>query len=73
MEHDTHQIDPALFDGIEVCCPFKPKLSNKEGVGVMSKYHQKVYFDLINEALVSFTRDAMCVALKLCHIAAMFV
>lgn len=45
-------LDPALFDGIEVCCPFEPKLSNKKGAGIMSRYHRKVLFDLINEALV---------------------
>jgi len=45
-------LDPALFDGIEVCCPFEAKLWNKEAVGTLSKYHRKVLFALINEALM---------------------
>ncbi|KAH9609778.1 hypothetical protein KSS87_012768 [Heliosperma pusillum] len=43
-------LDPALFDGIEICCPFEPKpCSNKEMV--MSSFDRKILFDMINEAL----------------------
>ncbi|KAL2898990.1 Protein TRM32 [Bienertia sinuspersici] len=50
--HNENQpLDPALFDGIEVCCPFEPKTSNKD-VMCMSSSHRKLLFDLINEALI---------------------
>lgn len=51
--HSVDQpLDPAMFDGIEVCCPFEPKPAYKEGVGIMPSSHRKILFDLLNEALV---------------------
>ncbi|KMT05250.1 hypothetical protein BVRB_7g173910 [Beta vulgaris subsp. vulgaris] len=51
--HSQNQpLDPALFDGIEVCCPFEPKSSNKDVAVFVSESHRKILFDLINEALI---------------------
>ncbi|CAO2824946.1 unnamed protein product [Amaranthus hypochondriacus] len=52
--HNRNQpLDPAMFDGIEVCCPFEPKSTNHiESNFDMSSYRRKILFDLINEALV---------------------
>ncbi|XP_021841668.2 protein TRM32 [Spinacia oleracea] len=47
----TQPLDPALFDGIEVCCPFEPKSSDKDTIFI-SRSNRKVVFDLINEALI---------------------
>ncbi|KAL9235304.1 hypothetical protein vseg_010073 [Gypsophila vaccaria] len=44
-------LDPALFDGIEICCPFEPKPSPNKETAVMTSSHRKLVFDLINEAL----------------------
>ncbi|XP_074295085.1 protein TRM32-like isoform X2 [Silene latifolia] len=44
-------LDPAIFDGIEICCPFEPKPSSNKEMIVMSSFQRKILFDLINEAL----------------------
>lgn len=54
--HSQNQpLDPALFDGIEVCCPFEPKSTSKDAI-CMSSSHRKLVFDLINEALVDINK-----------------
>lgn len=44
-------LDPALFDEIEILCPFKPNPSTKDSVA-MSSSDRKVLFHLVIEALV---------------------
>ncbi|XP_021716150.1 protein TRM32-like [Chenopodium quinoa] len=67
----TQPLDPALFDGIEVCCPFEPKLLDKDEI-FMSSYHRKLVFDLINEALIDISeRSYVCYPKSLsfwCHV-----
>ncbi|KAK9734822.1 hypothetical protein RND81_04G165200 [Saponaria officinalis] len=50
--HSPNQpLDPALFDGIEVCCPFEPKPSSNKESALLTSTGRKILFDLINEAL----------------------